>query len=142
MNLTAKQKAFVQEYLIDLNATQAAIRAGYSEKTAYEIGRQNLNKLEIQEAIKAKADERSIQSELTEEWVLQRLKFIADTCSKPDENGKIDSKGAVRAVELIGKHRAMFTDKLQADITGTIQTTLSLDDRLKLISDISNDKHI
>ncbi len=51
MKLTEKQKKFIQEYLIDLNATQAAIRAGYSEKTAREIAHQNLTKLHIQEAL-------------------------------------------------------------------------------------------
>lgn len=49
--LTPKQALFVQEYLVDLNATQAAIRAGYSKKTAYSMGQENLNKPEIQAAI-------------------------------------------------------------------------------------------
>ena len=49
--LTAKQERFCQEYMIDLNATQAAIRSGYCEKTAGQIGEQNLKKLEIQKAI-------------------------------------------------------------------------------------------
>ena len=49
--LTEKQQRFVDEYLIDLNATQAAIRAGYSVKTAKDIGCQNLAKLNIQQAI-------------------------------------------------------------------------------------------
>lgn len=49
--LTDKQQRFVDEYLIDLNATQAAIRAGYSEKTAYSVGHENLKKPEIQKAI-------------------------------------------------------------------------------------------
>ena len=49
--LTDKQEAFCKEYLIDFNATQAAIRAGYSEKTAYNAGWQNVNKCEIQERL-------------------------------------------------------------------------------------------
>ncbi len=52
-NLTAKQRRFVEEYLVDHNATQAAIRAGYSEKTAYSIGHENLKKPEIAAAIAA-----------------------------------------------------------------------------------------
>ena len=56
--MTPKQERFVQEYLIDLNATQAAIRAGYSKKTAAEIGRQNLIKLDIQHAISKAQDRR------------------------------------------------------------------------------------
>ena len=51
MSLTAKQKRFCDEYLIDLNATQAAIRAGYSEKTAYRTGADNLRKPQIEEYI-------------------------------------------------------------------------------------------
>ena len=54
--LTAKQQKFVAEYLKDLNATQAAIRAGYSEKTAKEVGCQNLTKLNIQKVIKEAKD--------------------------------------------------------------------------------------
>lgn len=54
MKLTAKQKRFVQEYLIDLNATQAAIRAGYSKKSAHSIGPENLEKPEIKQAIEEK----------------------------------------------------------------------------------------
>ena len=54
--LSPKQERFVQEYLVDLNATQAAIRAGYSRKTAYSIGEENLKKPDIQDFLaKAKA---------------------------------------------------------------------------------------
>lgn len=55
MALTAKQQRFVEEYLVDLNATQAAVRAGYSKKTAGAIGGENLEKPEIQEAIQKAA---------------------------------------------------------------------------------------
>ena len=58
MKLTDKQKRFVDEYLIDLNATAAAIRAGYSRKTANRIGQQNLSKLDIRSAI----DSRMVRS--------------------------------------------------------------------------------
>lgn len=54
MKLTSKQQRFCDEYLVDLNATQAAIRAGYSKKTAKQIAQQNLTKLDIQEYIKKK----------------------------------------------------------------------------------------
>ena len=56
--LTAKQQLFCDEYLIDLNATQAAIRAGYSKKTAYSIGQENLNKPEIKEYIEKRMAEK------------------------------------------------------------------------------------
>ncbi len=67
--LTPKQAAFVLEYMVDLNATQAAIRAGYSEKTAGVIAGQNLGKLEIQEAIQARRLELAAKIEVTQERI-------------------------------------------------------------------------
>lgn len=75
--LTPKQEAFVREYLIDLNATQAAIRAGYSKRTASSIGEENLRKPEIREAVQAAKDERSTRTEITADRVLQELARIA-----------------------------------------------------------------
>jgi phage terminase small subunit len=63
MGLTNKQRAFIAEYLRDFNATQAAIRAGYSEKTAYSIGQRLLKNVEVSEAIKSEIDERYMTSE-------------------------------------------------------------------------------
>lgn len=75
--LTAKQKLFVKEYMVDLNATQAAIRAGYSAKTAEAIGFENLRKPNIAEAIKAAQDKRAAKVEITAEMVMQRWWDIA-----------------------------------------------------------------
>ncbi|WP_423245457.1 terminase small subunit [Mannheimia haemolytica] len=71
--LTDKQKRFVEEYLIDLNATQAAIRAGYSEKTAYSIGEENLRKPEIRSAIQEAKNKRSERTQITQDDVLNGL---------------------------------------------------------------------
>lgn len=71
--LTPKQARFVDEYLIDLNATKAAIRAGYSERTAGQIGEQNLKKLEIKAAIDRAMQERSKRTKIDSDWLLQRL---------------------------------------------------------------------
>lgn len=71
--LTPKQKRFVEEYLVDLNATQAAIRAGYSSKTARQIGEQNLSKLDIQTEIQKAMKDRSTRTEITQDRVLQEL---------------------------------------------------------------------
>ncbi len=72
-NLTPKQQRFVEEYLIDLNATQAAIRAGYSEKTAYSVGHENLKKPEIQNAIQEAQAKRQEQTQIDAAYVLKRL---------------------------------------------------------------------
>jgi phage terminase small subunit len=79
MSLTPKQARFVEEYLIDLNATQAAIRAGYSEATAQQIGSENLCKPVIQEAIQAAKQERSERTKIDQDWVLKRLAALADS---------------------------------------------------------------
>ena len=71
--LTKKQKRFVEEYLVDLNATQAAIRAGYSEKNAKEIGYENLTKLHIREELENAMKERSERTEITADGVLKEL---------------------------------------------------------------------
>ena len=65
MALTPKQERFVAEYLIDLNATQAAIRAGYSAETAGQIGEQNLKKLEIAETLKVEMEKRATRNNVT-----------------------------------------------------------------------------
>ncbi len=72
-NLTPKQQRFVEEYLIDLNATQAAIRAGYSEKTAKSIGQENLTKPDIQKAIEEAQNKRQEQTQIDAAYVLKRL---------------------------------------------------------------------
>ena len=73
MALTDKQEMFCREYLIDLNATQAAIRAGYSEKTANEQGAQNLAKLSIQSRISELKAERNDRIDIDADYVLRRL---------------------------------------------------------------------
>lgn len=74
--LTHKQELFCREYLIDLNGTQAAIRAGYSEKTAKDIACQNLAKPNIQEFLQKARDERNESVKTDSEYVLRRLREI------------------------------------------------------------------
>ena len=123
--LTAKQQRFVDEYLIDLNATQAAIRAGYSEKTAFSIGTENLRKPLIQKAIQQRKQAREQRTEITQDRVIQELAAIgfarATDYAKIVPGGGVDfvstdeltesQKAAVvsiKALELIGKHLGMF----------------------------------
>lgn len=75
--LNQKQNTFVAEYLVDLNATQAAIRAGYSEKTAYSIGQRLLKHVEIQNAIQKAMKEREERTEITQDRVLKEYARIA-----------------------------------------------------------------
>jgi phage terminase small subunit len=77
MALTPKQERFVQEYLIDLNATQAAIRAGYSAKTANEQGSRLLTNVSVRSAIEAAQQKRADRTEITQDRVLQELARIA-----------------------------------------------------------------
>lgn len=77
MKLTRKQQKFVDEYMIDLNATQAAIRAGYSAKTARQIGEQNLTKLDIKSAIEEAQKEAQKLAKVKLERILEEYKAIA-----------------------------------------------------------------
>lgn len=90
MALTPKQQRFIGEYLVDLNATQAAIRAGYSEKTARAIGQENLTKPDIQDAIQKAQEEAANSLKITRDRVLReyaRLAFF-DPRKLFAENGK------------------------------------------------------
>lgn len=127
--LTPKQEMFCKEYLIDLNATQAAIRAGYSLKTAKTIAGQNLSKLIISERIQELMKEREKRTLVDGDWVLMKLKEVAERCmqeepvmagGEPTGEYKFDSSGANKSLELIGKHHKLFTDKVEQDTTLTV----------------------
>lgn len=132
--LTDKQTAFVREYLVDLNATQAAIRAGYSERTASRIGPQLLGKTCVREAIEKAQAKRARRVEVTQDYVLSNLVEVVERTMQrapvldrkgeqvTDEEGRavwtFDAKGANRALELLGKHLGIFTDKVKAEVSG------------------------
>lgn len=101
--LTEKQKRFCEEYLVDLNATQAAMRAGYSKKTSDRIGNENLKKLEVQLYLKELMEQRSQRTEITADTVLKELAKIASA------DVEITEKSKIKALELLGKHLGMFT---------------------------------
>lgn len=180
MRLTDKQRKFCDEYLIDLNATQAAIRAGYSEKTAYRTGADNLRKPQIEEYIAKRQKELSRSTEITQERVIKELALIAFSNNADyahvvekkmkaevdgalvdvlDEDGKpvmyrtvepvlteelteeqkralavikkgregleVKSCDKVKALELLGKHLGIFTDKIEANVNDTTRSELS-----------------
>lgn len=143
--LTPKQSAFVREYLIDLNATQAAVRAGYSKKSANEFAGQLMAKPHIKAAIDAAIAKRSQKTEIDSEWVLRRLALEADADLKDiyTDNGslkpvkdwpKIWRLGLVAGVEHIE-----VKDR-EGNATGDVIVKVRLSERLRRIELIG--KHI
>lgn len=141
--LTPKQEMFVKEYLVDLNATQAAIRAGYSKKTADRIGPELLGKTCVARAIEEANQKRAEKLELSAEWVLENLKNVAVRCQQAEpvmvfdfstkemvETGEyqFDSKGANRALELIGKHLGIFEDRFRLSGSVGVKIVDDVDD--------------
>lgn len=118
--LNDRQQLFAQEYLVDLNATQAAIRAGYSQKTARSQGERLLTNVDIAAAIQRGIKERIEKTQITAERVLLELAAIAfmDIEKLAEVGGKITDK--LKALELIGRHLGMFTDKIVADIRSRV----------------------
>ncbi len=136
--LTPKQERFVDEYLIDLNATQAAIRAGYSPKTARAIACENLAKPDIQEAIAKAKQARAEATKIDAEWVLKQAVELHLRCMQEirpalhpktrrqlkDDDGialyVFNAAASNRALELIGKHIAVGAFKEHLEIGGEI----------------------
>lgn len=154
--MTAKQKRFCEEYLIDLNATQAAIRAGYSPESAQQIGAENLSKPVIRARIDTEIAERSRRTGVNADRVVQELAKIAfvkatdiidpntatvrDSATDEDKaciasvkfkSSSGESSDSVereirmcdklKALELLGKHLGMFTDKVNVSGGGVVQ---------------------
>lgn len=109
--LTDKQARFCEEYLIDLNATQAAIRAGYSEKTANEQGARLLANVSVQEKIAELKAERSKRTEITQDSVIQELAAVA----RAEVKG-VRAVDKLKALELLGKHLGMFVERYEVNV--------------------------
>lgn len=112
MALIEKQKRFLGEYLVDLNATQAALRAGYSEKTADKIGSQLLGKTRVAEAIQEAMQSRTMRTEITQDKVLDALASMGFVGGDTDTL-KLSDK--IKALELLMKHMGMFDNKAGRD---------------------------
>jgi len=104
--LTEKQKRFCEEYLIDLNATQSAIRAGYSAKNASRISIELLNKTHVSEYISELMKKQSERTQITSDSVLKELEKVAFS------DAEITGKEKIKALELLGKHLGMFEKKV------------------------------
>ena len=179
MALTDKQKRFCDEYLIDLNATQAAIRAGYSPKTAEQTASRLLRNVKVQEYIAKRQKELSRSTEITQERVIKELALLAfsnnaDYAHVVEKKMQVEAGGAlvdvldkdgkpvmyrtvepvlteelteeqkralavikkgrdglevkscdkVKALELLGKHLGIFTDKIEANVNDTTRSEL------------------
>ena len=139
--LNPKQTLFCQEYLIDLNATQAAIRAGYSKKTAQRMGSENLSKPLIAEFIQQSMDIRSEKVEINAEWVLAQAVEMFGVCKELGETNT--AKGYL---ELAGKHCTInafkeITDHTSSDGSMSTQPVSFTDDQVKAITEKLNDEY-
>jgi len=123
--LTDKQEMFCKEYLVDLNATQAAIRAGYSETSAKEQGYENMTKPHIVDFIQELMDKRSQKVEITAENVLNDILETRNACKDmmilEGEFGEyIDNtalSGRNKNNEMLAKHLKLLTDKIELEVT-------------------------
>lgn len=143
--MTNKQKRFADEYLIDCNATQAAIRAGYSEKAARSIGQENLTKPDIKSYIDEQLQQLHNKSIATTEEVMEYLSSVlrgqstseivvvegvGDGCSSARTMTKApDERERLKAAELLGKRFGMFTDKV--NVEGAVPVIISGEDKIE-----------
>lgn len=134
MKLTIKQQRFADEYIISGNATQAAIKAGYSEKTANRIATENLSKPVIKAYIGERLAELEDSKIAKQEEVLKYLTAVlrgestSEVLALSPDGGQIvikkapDEKDRLKAAELLGKRYGAFTEKF--DITGELRTVV------------------
>lgn len=130
--MTEKQKRFCDEYLIDLNATQAAIRAGYSKKTARQMANENMSKLYIREYIDKRLAEKESELIADQDEVLKYLtsvlrgetqseivvvEGIGEGCSEARTMQKLpDEKERLKAAELLGKRYGLYKDNIEQQV--------------------------
>ena len=125
-SLTPRQQAFINEYLIDLNATQAAARAGYSVRTARSQGQRMLTKVDIEAAIQVATEARSKRTEIDQDWVVNELAGVVaqgraavEVLTREGEStGEYTANlsAANKALELLGRHLGMFLDRQEVDV--------------------------
>ena len=143
VEMTDKQKIFCDEYLVDLNATQAAIRAGYSKKTANRIGTENLSKPVIKEYIAARMAEKQAKLIADQDEVLRYLTSVLRGEAQSEVvvvegtgNGASeartmqkapDEKERLKAAELLGKRYSLFKENMDVKHTATVMIVDDLD---------------
>lgn len=110
--LTDKQRKFCIEYMKDFNATQAAIRSGYRKRTAGSMGTENLQKPLIKAELDRLREKVYTDAEITVNDIVQRLTDLSVNAKKDSDR--------LRALELLGRYKAMFTEKTQVKHTGQL----------------------
>ena len=130
--MTLKQQRFADEYIITGNATQAAIKAGYSKKTAKVIGNENLTKPYIKKYIDERLAQLESEKIASQQEVLSYLSSVMrgemteQTLRSVGESGQViaeidvGAKDRIKAAELLGKRYKLWTDKSEVDVTGTV----------------------
>lgn len=124
--LTALQSRFVEQYLLDGNATKAALRAGYSARSAAALGSRALRNPQVQVALVERRMAVATLSEVDSVWVLGRLRVVVERCLQGvpvrersgQETGEwsFNASGATRALELMGKHLGMFSERVDVQL--------------------------
>lgn len=131
-SLTPKQQRFVEEYLVDLNATQAAIRAGYSAKTAEQQAFQLLQKTSVSAAIQAHRAQVSQRVGRTIDDIMADIGRVRDSAmqlvSDPETGADVmvSYKDALKALELEGKRLGAFTEKMELNGPGGVPLALTV----------------
>ncbi|NYE07293.1 phage terminase small subunit [Bacillus niacini] len=125
--LNERQRLFVKYYIGTLNATESAKRAGYSPKTAAEIGYELLKKPHIAEAVSKGVEKKMTKADISAERILDELASIAFlTPEQLDALKSIKGGEKMRALELLGKYHTLFTDRIEN--TGEVTINVSLED--------------
>lgn len=121
--MTTKRKLFVREYLVDFNATQAAIRAGYAEKTANRTGHKLLTFADVQHAVTQAVSD--ILGDRDEE-IARIYRELASIAYGPESS----EQAKLRALELMGKYQRMFQDSaVQINAAGPVQVNVAFIDQ-------------
>lgn len=117
MALTAMRERFVDEYLVDLNATQAAIRAGYSPKTAYSMGQRLLKDVEVQAAIQEARARREKRTEITQDRVVQEIADNAFRQASDAQDSEFKHSSKTKYLDMLCKHLGVYDKSIQVEIT-------------------------
>ena len=127
MPLTPKRQRFVHEYLIDPNATRAAIKAGYSPRTAKQQGSWLLTNVDVSAALSA-------ERERVTNGMVKSASFVYDGLVKEAENVDSAPRDRIRALELVGKLRGEFIQRTETHVTHELVQTLT-DEQLEALED-------